>query len=153
MQIAAEIQQSRLQKWAHALLFVVVSLLLILSNLPWWTILLTLLALLIFSLYQTFYHKPKPKLLELIQLERNVWRWYESTVGATHSVQCEGLLQMIHRWPWVMVLGFLSTRDGNAQNVQRVYQVIWRDQVDADTWRRLTVLARFWVKAPDYVQR
>ena len=148
MRINTTLQVSRLQKWSAVFLLLLVSLVLILSDMPVWGKVLTLILMGFVVAYQRVLQKPAAKLNQLIQFDKETWRWSvlePRRINKNNIV--EGRLVSVQSWLFVMVLRFETTLKD--QTVMKNW-VIWQDQVDRDDWRRLRVLARFW---KDDVQR
>jgi hypothetical protein len=134
--------------WVEAALYVSIALLLLLSDLPLWAIVSTLSVMLVVYLLATRQRAAQSRLLQLIQLDRATWVWYSAQASAQHGLQTirvEGSLLHVQRVALLIVLHVQieSTSDAKGE-ISRQQHVIWRDQVDADNWRRLVVLARFW---------
>ena len=148
MRINTTLQVSRLQKWSAVFLLLLVSLVLILSDMPVWGKVLTLILMGFVVAYQRVLQKPADRLVQLIQFDKETWRWSvlePRRINKNNNV--EGHLVSVQSWLFVMVLRFETTLKD--QTVMKNW-VIWQDQVDRDDWRRLRVLARFW---KDDVQR
>jgi len=148
MRINTTLQDGRLQKWCEAVVFLMVCLILLFSEMPAWGKGLALMLMGFFVAYQRLLQKPVARLVQLIQFDKNTWRWSvlePSYIKKTHIY--EGRLVGVQGWLFVLVLRF----DAIEKNKSVVKSwVVWRDQVDADNWRRLMVIARFWA---DDVQR
>ncbi len=143
MQVHADLSPSRIQPLIEIALYGVVALLTAFSPLPRWMIVCTVLTLLAVYLYQRCFAVPRARLVQLIQLDLRDWCWYDVPAGQPSSVTRRrvGTLQHVRRIGWVMALDFRITTDPGSHTVR---WLIWRDQVDADNWRRLQVLLRFW---------
>lgn len=142
MRINTTLQVSRLQKWSAVFLLLLVSLVLILSDMPVWGKVLTLILMGFVVAYQRVLQKPADRLVQLIQFDKETWRWSvlePRRINKNNIV--EGRLVSVQSWLFVMVLRFETTLKD--QTVMKNW-VIWQDQVDRDDWRRLRVLARFW---------
>lgn len=142
MRINTTLQVSRLQKWSEAFLLLVVCLILIFSEMPAWGKGLALMFMGFFVAYQRWLQKPAARLVQLIQFDKETWRWSvlePSRIKKTNIV--EGRLVSVQGWLFVLVLRFEALEKNKP--VMKNW-IIWRDQVDADHWRRLIVMARFW---------
>jgi hypothetical protein len=142
MRINTYLQVSRIKTWVDALLLLLVMLILMFSEMPVLMIALALIAILCVLIYQRFFQKASAHLVQLVQFDKHAWRW--SMVDPNRikkSIQQEGRLLGVHRWFFVLVIRF-ETFEKNKKIVKK--WVIWRDQVDANNWRRLIVIARFW---------
>jgi len=144
MRINTTLQVSRLQKWSEALLLLLVCLILIFSDMPPWGKGLALLLLAFVLIYQHFFRQPSARLVQLIQFDKDTWRW---SILEPHqrkkNTTFDGRLVSVHRGLVVIVLQ-LEAIEKNKPVTQN--WVVWRDQVDADNWRRLIVIARFWAE-------
>jgi len=142
MQINATIQPSKMQWGMTIVAFLFVVLLSLLSTLPLLAKVVLLLGLAGYAFYTYYAGLHQTRLVQLIHMDRQVWRWVTVLPKAPLAEnKAEGHLHSLHRVGWVMVLGF---RIQSSSKCQIRYWVIWRDQVCADDWRRLMVLARFW---------
>jgi hypothetical protein len=142
MRINTHLQVSRTKTWVHALLLLLVVLILVFSEMPVVVIALTLISIGFVVVYQRFFQKASAHLVQLIQFDKQSWRW--SVVDPNRikkSIQHEGQLLSFHHWFFVLVMR-LETFEKNKKVTQN--WVIWRDQVDVNNWRRLIVIARFW---------
>ena len=142
MRINTHLQVSRTKTWVHALLLLLVVLILVFSAMPVMVIALTLISIGLVVAYQQFFQKAPAHLVQLVQFDKQSWRW--SVVDPNRikkSIQQQGQLLSVHHWFFVLVIQ-LETFEKNKKVTQN--WVIWRDQVDADHWRRLIVIARFW---------
>lgn len=142
MKIHADLKPSHLGRLLEVVLYLLVGVLCALSGLPLWVTLVTAVLLLVVFGTQRLRAAAMPRLIQLIQLDRRDWCWYEVTMSPQHGLQSarvEAKLQQVQRVGPVLVLRFQSAPDNRP-----CAWVIWRDQVDADNWRRLVVLARFW---------
>jgi hypothetical protein len=142
MQINAMIQPSKMQPGVNIVAFLCVALLCLLSELPSSAKVIILIGMVGYALYDVHSNRHQPRLIQLVHMDRQVWRWM-TAMGHTplEERRAEGHLHSLHRMGWVMVLGFMVQ---TSSKPQITYWVIWRDQVSADDWRRLMVLARFW---------
>ena len=148
MRINTTLQVSRLQKWSAVFLLLMVSLVPILSEMPVWGKVLTLILICFVVVYQRVLQKPATQLYQLIQFDKESWRWSVLEPGRINRNDIvEGRLVSVHSWLFVLVLR-LETQIKH--KTVKTNWVIWQDQVDCDDWRRLKVLARFW---KDDVQR
>lgn len=148
MRINTTLQVSRLQKWSHTVLLLMVCLILIFSDMPIWGKGFALMFLGFFLAYKRLLQKPTARLVQLIQFDKETWRWLvqePTRIKKTNSD--EGRLISVQGGLFVLVLRFKTM--GKKKSVTKSW-VIWRDQVDMDHWRRLIVMARFWA---DDVQR
>jgi hypothetical protein len=142
MRINTHLQVSRIKTWVEALLLLLVCLILISSQMPAVMIVLALIAIVFVLAYQRFFQHASAHLVHLVQFDKQSWRW--SVVDQNRikkSILHEGQLLSVHHWFFVLVMRF-DTVKRNKKVTQN--WVIWRDQVDADHWRRLIVIARFW---------
>lgn len=143
MRINATLHVSRFQKWSEAFLLLVVCLILILSEMPIWGKGLALMFMGFFVAYRRLFKKPTARLVQLIQFDKETWR---CSVLEPHRVQktsiIEGRLVSVQGGIFVLVLRFESTEKNK---IVLKNWVVWRDQVDAENWRRLIVIARFWM--------
>ncbi|WP_410209865.1 hypothetical protein [Aquirhabdus sp.] len=143
MQINATIQPSKMQRGVTIVAFLAVALLGLLSALPLLAKVVLLLGLAGYAFYTYHVDNHQPRIVQLIHMDRHVWRWVTVLSKAPLAEDKEeGDLHSLHRVGWVMLLGF---RMQTSSKRQIRYWVIWRDQVCADDWRRLMVLARFWM--------
>ncbi len=142
MRINTHLKVSRTKVWAEGLLLLIVVLVLIFSGMPTQIIALILISMVCIVVVQKFFHKAPAHLVQLIQFDQRDWRWslYDPRRIKKSSVQ-EGRLLSVHHWFFVLLMRF-ETTEKNKTLTQN--WVIWRDQVDADHWRRLIVIARFW---------
>ena len=148
MRINTTLQVSRLQKWSAVFLLLMVSLVPILSEMPVWGKVLTLILIGFVVVYQRVLQKPATQLYQLIQFDKESWRWSVLEPGRINRNDIvEGRLVSVQSWLFVLVLR-LETQIKH--KTVKTNWVIWQDQVDCDDWRRLKVLARFW---KDDVQR
>lgn len=142
MRINATLHVSLLQKWSEAVAFFMVCFILIFSEMPSWGKGLALLFMGFFFAYQRLFKKPTARLVQLIQFDKDTWRW---SVLEPHRIKktmiYEGRLVNVQGWLFVLVLRFETIVKHKPVTTS---WVIWRDQVDADNWRRLRVIARFW---------
>jgi hypothetical protein len=148
MRMNTTLQVSRVQKWSAVFLLLLVSLVPILSDMPIWGKVLTLILIGFVVAYQRLLQKPAERLVQLIQFDKETWRWSvlePRRINKNNIV--EGRLISVQSWLFVMVLRFETQT--KHKTVMKNW-VIWQDQVDRDDWRRLRVLARFW---KDDVQR
>jgi hypothetical protein len=142
MRINTHLQVSRTKTWVHALLFLLVFLILVFSEMPVVVIALALTAMICMLAYQRFFQKASPHLVQLVQFDKQAWRWSVFDPNRIKkSIQQEGQLLSVHHWFFVLVMRF-ETFEKNKKVTQN--WVIWRDQVDVNHWRRLIVIARFW---------
>jgi hypothetical protein len=152
MKVHADLKPSRMRLWVEAALYVSIAGLLLLSALPLWAISSTLLVMLAVYLLTTRQRGAQPRLLQLIQLDRASWVWYSAQASTQHGLQTtrvEGSLLQVQRVAVLIVLHVqIESAPDTAGAIRRERHVIWRDQVDADNWRRLVVLARFWTDPP-----
>jgi len=123
-------------------LLLVVCSILIFSDMPTWGKSFALILLCIFAAYQRLLQKPTPRLVQLIQFDKESWRWMvqEPNKHKKISVSNGRLISVQGGW-FVLVLCFESIEKNQA--VTKSW-IIWRDQVDSDHWRRLMIIARFW---------
>ena len=142
MCINTHLQVSRTKTWLHALVLLLVVLILLFSDMPALIIALALTAILWVLAYQRFFQKSSPHLVQLVQFDKQAWRWFVVDPNRIKkSIQQEGQLLGVHHWFFVLVMQF-ETFEKNKKITQN--WVIWRDQVDVNNWRRLIVIARFW---------
>jgi hypothetical protein len=148
MKVHADLKPSRMRLWVEAALYASIAVLLLLSDLPLWAIISTLMVMLAVYLLATRQRATQSRLLQLIQLDRASWVWYSAQASAQHGLQTnrvEGSLLQVQRVAFLIVLQVqIDSAPDTAGVIRRQRHVIWRDQVDADNWRRLVVLARFW---------
>lgn len=148
MRINTTLQVSRLQRWSEAFLLLMVCSILIFSDMPIWGKCFALMFLGFFVLYQRFLQKPAARLVQLVQFDKETWRWVvQEPTRITKTNRYEGRLISVQGGLFVLVLRFETME--KKKSVTKNW-VIWRDQVDMDHWRRLIVMARFWA---DDVQR
>ncbi len=142
MRINTHLQVSRTKVWAEGLLLLIVVLVLIFSGMPTQIIALILISMVCMVVVQKFFYKAPAHLVQLIQFDQHDWRWsvYDPRRIKKSSVQ-EGRLLSVHHWFFVLLMRF-ETTEKNKTMTQN--WIVWRDQVDADHWRRLIVIARFW---------
>lgn len=142
MRINTTLHVSRLQKWTEAVAFFVVSFILIFSEMPSWGKGLALLCMGFVFAYQRLFKKPTARLVQLIQFDKDTWRW---SVLEPHRIKktmiYEGRLVSVQGGLCVFVLRFETSIKNKPVPTS---WLIWRDQVDADNWRRFMVIARFW---------
>ena len=142
MRINATLRVSRLQKRSEVAAFLMVVLLLILSEMPLWSKAFALILMSAFAVHHHLLKKPTERLTQLIQFDKDHWQW---SVLEPHRIQktknADGRLVSVQGGLVVFVLR-LETTVKNKSVIQNC--VIWRDQVDADNWRRLVVISRFW---------
>ena len=142
MRINTHLQVSRTKVWAEGLLLFIVVLVLLFSGMPTLIIALTLIAIVCVLVFQKLLQKAPAHLVQLIQFDQQDWRWSVSDSRRIKRIsKQEGRLLSVHHWFFVMLLRF-ETTDKNKAMTQS--WVIWRDQVNADEWRKLIVIARFW---------
>ena len=145
MKIHADLQPSRLRRGVEVGLYLLVAILTVWSGLPLWVMIVTILLLLGVFALQSARAAAVPRLIQLIQIDRRIWCWYQIVASPQHGMQTtrvEAELQQVQRVGPVVVLRFQAL----GANVRPQSWVIWRDQVDDNNWRRLVVLARFWVQ-------
>ncbi len=149
MRINTHLQVSQTKIWVEALLLLIVVLILIFSAMPALIIALTLIAMVCVIAYQKLLQKAPAHLVQLIQFSQDDWRWsvYDPR-RIKKALIHEGRLLNVHHWFFVMLLRF-ETTEKNKKTIQS--WVIWRDQVDADHWRRLIVIARFWASDTQHI--
>ncbi len=138
MKVHADLKPSRMRRVLEVGLYLVVALLCVLGDLPLWATVLTIVLLLIGLVVQTLRAALAPQLLQLVQLDRRAWCWYEATRSPQHGMQSSRVdaeLRQVQRVGPLIVLRFQSPA---------CTWLIWCDQVDVDNWRRLVVLARLW---------
>jgi hypothetical protein len=75
MRINTHLQVSRTKTWVHALLFLLVFLILVFSEMPVVVIALALTAMICMLAYQRFFQKASPHLVQLVQFDKQAWRW------------------------------------------------------------------------------
>ena len=159
----AQVRPSRLRQAVRLAWFGLVALLVMGAGL---TILFKILALLglgSVALCQFVWQSRQPQLLLLQQLDRSRWQWQQSAMQFQNTRQSQKSIvqsrrarpvlaqrqiqaRLLHVDEWlglVVILRFEVTALGQSQT-----WLIWRDQVDADNWRRLQVLQQYWA-APD----
>ena len=125
-----------------------VCLVLVLSDMPTWGKGIALMFMGFSFAYQRWMQKPAARLVQLVQFDKENWRCSVQIFHRIHKTNIvEGRLVSVQGWLFVLVLRF-ETTDNNKQVTKN--WVIWRDQVDAENWRRLIVIKRFWA---DDVQR
>ncbi len=157
MQINATIQPSQMQRGVNVVAFLCVGLLCVQSDLSSEAKVIILMIIAGYAIFRWFLDRRRAVLIHLIQMDRQFWRWETKRHNANQAGQAvkeEGQLDRVHRVGWVMVLGFrvkpraphqAKPHNRSQTRSQIKYWLIWRDQVDADEWRRLRVLARFWI--------
>lgn len=124
------------------LLLVCVSMILLFSEMPVWAKGLSLTFMGCLIAYQRLWQQSSARLVQLIQFDKTTWRW---TVleNPRHQKNTTHEGRLIHaRGGWFVLALTLETTIKN--KTQTKSWVIWRDQVDADHWRRLVVMTRFW---------
>lgn len=132
----AQLTVSRLQRAVWLTSVLSVAWLLCLSGLLWPIKLLSLVALLMFSLLHRRWRRQQPSFCALQQLDRDHWQWRQHPDA--RNIQAR--LLRVEAWCGVVViLHFEITALGKRQT-----WLIWRDQVDMDNWRRLQVLQQYW---------
>lgn len=142
MRINTTLQVSRLQKWSEAVAFLLVCLVLIFSEMPFWGKGLSLLLMGFFLAYQYLFKKPAARLVQVTQFDKENWRWSVLEPLRTQKTHVyEGRLIKAQGGLFVLVLRFETKV---RQKTVMTNWVVWRDQVDAQNWRRLIVIARFW---------
>jgi hypothetical protein len=144
MRINAHLQVSRTKTRVENFLLLLVGLILMFSEMPALMTTLTLIAISFMVFYQRFLQQPSPRLIQLIQFDKQDWRW--SVVDASlikKTLIQEGRLLSVHHWFFVMVMHFETIE--KKKTITKNW-LIWRDQVDTNDWRRLIVIARFWAR-------
>lgn len=142
MRINTHLQVSRIKIWVEVLLFLAVILMLVFSGMPTFIIALALIAMVCVIAYQRLFQSASVDLVQLIQFDQQDWRWsvHDPRRIKKSSVQ-QGRLLSVHHWFFVLLMRF-ETTEKNKTITQS--WIVWRDQVDTDHWRRLSVIARFW---------
>lgn len=152
-----QLPPSRLRQAVRLAWFGLVALLVMGAGLTMLFKILALLGLGSVAVCQFVWQSRQPQLLLLQQLDRSRWQWQQSARQSvkpavqslrTQSVLAQRQIQacLLHVDAWlglVVILRFDVTALGQSQT-----WLIWRDQVDADNWRRLLVLQQYWA-APD----
>ncbi|MBC7752024.1 MAG: hypothetical protein H7Z73_09970 [Candidatus Saccharibacteria bacterium] len=142
MRINTTLQESLLQKRSEAVLFLVVCSILIFSDMSTWGKSFALILLCIFAAYQRLLQKPTPRIVQLIQFDKETWRWLVREPNKNKKISVSnGRLISVHGGWFVLVLHFESIEKNQ---VVTESWIIWRDQVDSHDWRRLIIIARFW---------
>ena len=153
----AQVRPSRLRQAVRLAWFGLVALLVMGAGLTILFKILALLGLLSVAVCQSVWQARQPQLVLLQQLDRSRWQWQQSARQSQKSVvqsrrarpvsaQRQIQARLLHVDAWlglVVILRFEATALGQSQT-----WLIWRDQVDADNWRRLQVLQQYWA-APD----
>lgn len=144
MRINTTLQVSRLQKWGEAVALLMVCFVLIFSEMPIWGKGFALMLMGFVIAYQHLLQKPTARLVQLIQFDKENWRWSVSNSKRIKKTDIvEGRLVSVQGWLFVIVLRLETTVKNKPVMTN---WVIWRDQVDAVNWRRLMVMARFWAE-------
>ncbi|GAC1372629.1 MAG: hypothetical protein NVS3B3_07030 [Aquirhabdus sp.] len=143
MRVNTTLQVSRLQKWSEAVAFFLVCSILFFSEMPLWGKGFALIAMGFFLTYQRLLQKPPARLVQLIQFDKENWRWLILEPHRKKKDILEGRLVSVQGGLFVLVLRFETTAKNKAVTQN---WVIWHDQVDAANWRRLIVIARFWAE-------
>ena len=147
----AQVRPSRLRQAVRLAWFGLVALLVMVTGLTMLFKILALLGLGSVAVCQSVWQSRQPQLLLLQQLDRSRWQWQQSARQSVKPavqslVQRQIQARLLHVDAWlglVVILRFEITALGQSQT-----WLIWRDQVDADNWRRLQVLQQYWA-APD----
>jgi len=142
MRINTHFQPSRMKTKVEVVLLAAVILVVVFSEMPILMMVMVLTSMVGMMVYQKFLQQVPVHLVQLIQFDKHDWRWsvYDQRRIKKSLIQ-EGRLIGVHHWFFVMLMRF-ETMDKNKKTTQS--WIIWRDQVDADHWRRLIVIARFW---------
>ena len=142
MRINTHFQPSRIKTSVEVLLVATVILVVACSEIPILMMVMVLTSIVGMMVYQKFLQQAPAHLVQLIQFDKHDWRWlvYDQRRIKKSLIQ-EGRLISVHHWFFVLLMRF-ETIDKNKKTTQS--WIIWRDQVDAEHWRRLIVIARFW---------
>ena len=152
-----QVRPSRLRQAVRLAWFGLVALLVMGAGLTMLFKILALLGLVSVTVCHFVWQSRQPQLVLLQQLDRSRWQWQQSArqsqKSAVQSRRARPVLaqrqiqaRLLHVDAWlglVVILRFEVTALGQSQT-----WLIWRDQVDADNWRRLQVLQQYWA-APD----
>ncbi|MEY2862366.1 MAG: hypothetical protein RLY58_73 [Pseudomonadota bacterium] len=146
--VDATLTRSRLRVVVYVLAVLMCQSLIGGSAWPLWVRLAAMAALASVALWQ---YRREGQVWQLDQLDGDRWRWQQQTLrpaGSGLSPQY-GRLVAIRAVPYVLQLSF----EVQQPRRQRVSLLVWQDQVSCEAWRRLQVLARFWVGSAQQATR